>query len=200
MEGNRHDSLLHVLAAPAGSCCCCCSCCFWSRPICSFPDRLKAALCPPALYPLCPAGVSPGIVKQVIPLLEQLTPIYLDIANGAEVGAWLAVWLLYRCASFCCTDVCSSAAEQRECGVGGAAGARYLPRLAAGPMQQHAWSCAAVHAAAAVGEQGTPFVNSFYCSSNTSHAGGSAVPISLWRAGVCAAARGEPGHHPARCV
>ncbi|PRW32674.1 plant MCA23-20 [Chlorella sorokiniana] len=29
-------------------------------------------------------GVSPGIVKQIIPLLEQLTPIYLDIANGAE--------------------------------------------------------------------------------------------------------------------
>ncbi|KAI7841224.1 hypothetical protein COHA_005188 [Chlorella ohadii] len=29
-------------------------------------------------------GVSPGIVKQIIPLLEQLTPIYLDIANGAQ--------------------------------------------------------------------------------------------------------------------
>ena len=25
-------------------------------------------------------------MKQIIPLLEQLTPIYLDIANGAEVG------------------------------------------------------------------------------------------------------------------
>ncbi|KAL4424591.1 hypothetical protein ABPG77_009175 [Micractinium sp. CCAP 211/92] len=29
-------------------------------------------------------GVSPGIVKQVIPVVEQLTPIYLDIANGAQ--------------------------------------------------------------------------------------------------------------------
>ena len=30
------------------------------------------------------AGVSPGIVKQIIPLLDQLTPIYLDIAAGAQ--------------------------------------------------------------------------------------------------------------------
>lgn len=41
-------------------------------------------LAPPALPPLR-AGVSPGIVKQVIPVVEQLTPIYLDIANGAQV-------------------------------------------------------------------------------------------------------------------
>lgn len=30
------------------------------------------------------AGISPGVVKQVIPLLEQLTPIYLDVAQGAQ--------------------------------------------------------------------------------------------------------------------
>ena len=29
-------------------------------------------------------GISPGVVKQVIPLLEQLTPIYLDVAQGAQ--------------------------------------------------------------------------------------------------------------------
>jgi len=29
-------------------------------------------------------GLSPGVVKQVIPLLEQLTPIYLDVAQGAQ--------------------------------------------------------------------------------------------------------------------
>ena len=29
-------------------------------------------------------GISPSVVKQVIPLLEQLTPIYLDVANGAQ--------------------------------------------------------------------------------------------------------------------
>lgn len=40
----------------------------------------------PCVCLCCPAGVSPGIVKQIIPLLEQLTPIYLDIANGAQVG------------------------------------------------------------------------------------------------------------------
>lgn len=33
---------------------------------------------------LAAAGVSPSIVKQIIPLLEQLNPIYLDIANGAQ--------------------------------------------------------------------------------------------------------------------
>lgn len=30
------------------------------------------------------AGASPSIVKQIIPLLDQLTPIYLDIANGTQ--------------------------------------------------------------------------------------------------------------------
>ncbi|PSC76402.1 plant MCA23-20 [Micractinium conductrix] len=29
-------------------------------------------------------GASPSIVKQIIPLLDQLTPIYLDIANGTQ--------------------------------------------------------------------------------------------------------------------
>lgn len=30
------------------------------------------------------AGVSPPLVKQIVPLFEQLTPIYLDVANGAQ--------------------------------------------------------------------------------------------------------------------
>lgn len=29
-------------------------------------------------------GISPGVVKQIIPLLEQLTPIYLDVAQGTQ--------------------------------------------------------------------------------------------------------------------
>ena len=29
-------------------------------------------------------GISPGVVKQVIPVLEQLTPIYLDVAQGTQ--------------------------------------------------------------------------------------------------------------------
>lgn len=37
--------------------------------------------------------MSPGIVKQVIPVVEQLTPIYLDIANGAQ--ARISLYLIH---------------------------------------------------------------------------------------------------------
>ena len=30
------------------------------------------------------AGASPAIVRQLVPLLEQLTPIYLDISQGTQ--------------------------------------------------------------------------------------------------------------------
>ena len=65
----------------------------WARS--SWLPRQPSSL----LAPGCFAGVSPGIVKQIIPLLEQLTPIYLDIANGAEVGS------LLNSPPICCADV-----------------------------------------------------------------------------------------------
>ena len=30
------------------------------------------------------AGASPPLVKQLVPILEQLTPIYMDVANGTQ--------------------------------------------------------------------------------------------------------------------
>lgn len=93
-EDEQYAKMRHPPAAPDQ----CCS------PACRRRTSACPALtccCPPDAAPAAPlarlrAGVSPGIVKQVIPVVEQLTPIYLDIANGAQASTtgrwWWCVW------------------------------------------------------------------------------------------------------------
>lgn len=38
-------------------------------------------------------GLSPGLVKQLLPIFDQLTPIYMDVAQVRGVIPWVGGWV-----------------------------------------------------------------------------------------------------------